>query len=78
MTAVSDSLADELAGLQPINGCSVCRWLSEQTERDRAAIDEWLAAGRGVTSLWRVCRDRGLTIGRRRFAEHVADCRVDS
>jgi len=84
------SLADDVAsGVLPratarSARCSVCRWLDGQEPRDRDAFDQWLAdvaagvEGRTVADLWRLCRHNGLTVGRRRFAEHVSECHVAS
>lgn len=67
-------LADRLAAaperVHKNSACQTCLWLDGLDQRDRDAVNQWVASGGGVYSLHRECVAEGLTVTSRNFAAH--------
>lgn len=52
--ALADRLDDVRANLTN-DGCRTCKWIESLPERDRAAFNAWIAAGKSLAQLHDLC-----------------------
>jgi hypothetical protein len=68
------SLSDRIA--QQVDkpaGCRTCAFYDALPPVDKAAFDEWVADGRPVEALRRLCVTEGLEVTETPFRSHVAE-----
>lgn len=68
------ALADDLANLpsKPSRLCLTGQWLSQQSERDVEAFNEFLASGGHKSTLYKRCVKYGLDAGLTQMKDHCA------
>ena len=53
--------------------CTTCRWYKTLPDADRTAFDEWIAAGKSVRGLYKMCVAEDLRISSTPFRDHIVN-----
>jgi hypothetical protein len=69
------SLSERITQSVKASGCRTCVFYDALPPGDQAAFDEWVAAGRPVEELRRLCVEEGLDVTETPFRTHIRDHR---
>jgi hypothetical protein len=67
------SLSDRIASVVEAPTCKTCAFYDALPPGDKSAFDEWIAAGRPMIGLHRLCVEEGLTATRSPFGVHIRE-----
>ncbi len=65
-------MTDNNTAHTPEPRCSVCRWIGQLDDTDRAFVDDKIRTGVNLTKLWKAARMAGLTCGPRQFRDCIS------